>query len=72
MNETFQNNTEKINDAEKYLMKFLGELKTHFDFTDMQLVSLLKKVSKNLSGITKPHFRESFKKLLFRFYKLKQ
>lgn len=42
------NKPEKMKLAEKYLGKYISELKRHFDFSDFQLISLLENSSKKI------------------------
>ncbi len=45
MNSDLKTKPQKLKLAEKHLLKYLEELKRHFDFSDFQVIKLLEKSS---------------------------
>ena len=52
--------SEKFKRAEKYLNKYILEIKRHFDLSDFQTFNLLQKVSHSLKKNNKKNFFNKF------------
>ena len=53
------NKPQKIIAAEKHLLKYLEELKRHFDFSDYQVIKLIEKSSEKIKQAKKEKIKSS-------------